>query len=86
MNGLLMKHRMDVVSMSTLKSVVERLRKLETERNNLLLEVDELKKMADAKAKALESEVGMLREELKSLKVLLGVDESDLMSGQKNRK
>lgn len=86
MNGLLMKQRMDVASMSTLKSVVERLRKLETERNNLLLEVDELKKMADAKAKALESEVGMLREELKSLKVLLGVDESDLMSGQKNRK
>ncbi len=72
--------------MSTLKSVVERLRKLETERNGLLLEIDELKKMADAKAKALESEVGMLREELKSLKVLLGVDESDLALGPKNRR
>jgi hypothetical protein len=73
-------------SMSTLKGVVERLRKLETERNSLLLEIDELKKMADAKAKALESEVGMLREELNSLKVLLGVDESDVMTNQKNRK
>jgi hypothetical protein len=86
MNGLLMRHRMVVSSMSTLKNIVERLRKLETERNSLLLEIDELKKMADAKAKALESEVGMLREELKSLKVLLGVDESDLMTGRKIRK
>ena len=47
--------------MSNFKSVVERLRNLENERKNLLLEIDELKKMADSKAKALESEVGMLR-------------------------
>jgi hypothetical protein len=31
--------------------------------------------MADSKAKALESEVGMLREEVKSLRLLLGADE-----------
>jgi hypothetical protein len=86
MNRLLVRHWTDMCSMSTLKGVVERLRKLETERNSLLLEIDELKKMADAKAKALESEVGMLREELNSLKVLLGVDESDVMTNQKNRK
>ena len=38
---------------------------------NLLLEIEELKKMADSKAKALESEVSMLREEVKSLRMIL---------------
>ena len=57
--------------MSTLKSIVERLRKLEGERNSLLLEIDELKKMADAKATALETEISSLRNELKSLKTLI---------------
>ena len=52
--------------------------RLGTERANLLLEIDELKKMAEAKASALESEVGMLREEVLSLKQLLGVAENDL--------
>jgi hypothetical protein len=72
--------------MSTFKNVIERLRTLENERNSLLLEVEELKKMADAKAEALESEVSMLREELKSLKVLLGVDEEELTVGRKSKK
>jgi regulator of replication initiation timing len=61
--------------MSGFKSIVEKLRTLENERKNLLLEIEELKKMADSKAKALESEVGMLREEVKSLRMLLGADE-----------
>lgn len=72
--------------MSTFKNVIERLRTLENERNSLLLEVEELKKMADSKAKALESEVSMLREELKSLKVLLGVDEAEITVGRKSKK
>jgi len=72
--------------MSSLKSVIERFRTLESERNSLLLEIDELKKMADTKAKALESEVSMLREELKSLKVLLGVNEDELVFRQKPKK
>jgi uncharacterized protein (UPF0335 family) len=42
---------------SSFKSTVERIRALEAERKNLLLEIEELKKMADAKAKALESEI-----------------------------
>jgi hypothetical protein len=61
--------------MSGFKSIVEKLRTLENERKNLLLEIEELKKMADSKAKALESEVGMLREEVKSLRMLLGAEE-----------
>jgi len=59
---------------------------LETERRNLMLEIEELKKMADSKAKALESEIGMLREEVKSLRVLLGSEEEEPNLGQKKRK
>ena len=64
-----------MASMNNFKSIVEQVRTLENERKNLLLEIDELKKMADSKAKALESEVGMLREEVKSLRMLLGADD-----------
>ena len=45
--------------MSNIKNTVEQIRSLEAERGNLLLEIEELKKMADAKAKALESEINM---------------------------
>jgi uncharacterized protein YlxW (UPF0749 family) len=62
---------------NTLKNLREKLKTLETERANLLLEIDGLKKMAESKANALESEIGMLREEVKSLKQLLGVSEMD---------
>jgi len=72
--------------MSNFKTVVERIRTLETERRNLMLEIEELKKMADSKAKALESEIGMLREEVKSLRVLLGSEEEEPNLGQKKRK
>lgn len=51
---------------------------MESERRNLLLEIEELRKMADSKAKALENEVSMLREEVKSLRVLLGGGEPEL--------
>ena len=50
-------------TMSNFKSTIERIRALESERKNLLLEIEELKRMADAKAKALESEINMLRDE-----------------------
>ena len=63
--------------MSSFKSTVERIRALETERRNLLLEIEELKRMADAKAKTLESEINMLRDEVKSLRILLSGEEID---------
>jgi len=72
--------------MSSLRNVVERLKTLETERKNLLLEIEELKKMADSKAKALENEISMLREEVKSLRVLLGAEETEPAFGQKKKK
>ncbi len=71
--------------MSNFKSVIERLRTLENERKNLLLEIEELKKMADSRAEALQSEVSMLKEEVKSLRMLLGADEPEPDPGLKKR-
>ena len=62
-------------TVSSFKSTIERIKALETERKNLLLEIEELKRMADAKAKALESEINMLRDEVKSLRLLLSGEE-----------
>jgi uncharacterized protein (UPF0335 family) len=72
-------------TMSNFKAIVERIRTLETERRNLMLEIEELKKMADSKAKALESEVSMLREEVKSLRVLLGAEEEPAFVQKKKK-
>ncbi len=58
--------------MSSLKDTVEKIKNLENEKKNLLLEIEALKKRADAKATELESEVATLREEAKSLKNLMG--------------
>ena len=63
--------------MQTLKNLREKIKTLETERANLMLEIEELKKMAESKVNALESEVAMLREEVKSLKELLGYPEME---------
>ena len=63
--------------MSNIKNKVEQIRSLEAERGNLLLEIEELKKMADAKAKALESEINMLRDEVKELRLLLTGEDND---------
>jgi uncharacterized protein YlxW (UPF0749 family) len=72
--------------MNSVKNLAERLRTLETERKNLLLEVEELRKMADARAKALESEISMLREEVKSLRVLLGAEGAAESEAEKKKK
>jgi uncharacterized protein YlxW (UPF0749 family) len=72
--------------MSNVKSLAERLRTLESERKNLLLEVEELRKMADARAKALESEISMLREEVKSLRILLGAEGAEETEVGKKKK
>jgi len=58
--------------MSSLKDSIEKIRNLEAEKKNLLLEIEELKKLADAKATSLESEIAALREEARSLRILMG--------------
>jgi len=72
--------------MSSIKSTVEQIRALEAERGNLMLEIEELKKMADAKAKALESEINMLRDEVKELRLLLGGEDDVSDLNRKKRK
>jgi uncharacterized protein (UPF0335 family) len=62
---------------SSLKSTIEKIKTLETEKKNLLVEIEGLKKIADAKAISLESEVGVLRDEVKSLKTLVGPESSN---------
>ncbi|MEM2970787.1 MAG: hypothetical protein QXR63_07660 [Candidatus Bathyarchaeia archaeon] len=61
--------------MQTLKNLREKIKALETERANLMAEIEKLKKAAESRVNALESEVNMLREEVKSLRDLLGYTE-----------
>mgnify|MGYP002153768250 CR=1 FL=1 len=61
--------------MQTLKTLREKIKILETERANLMIEIEKLRKVAESKVSALESEVTMLREEVKSLRDLLGYTE-----------
>jgi uncharacterized protein (UPF0335 family) len=62
---------------SSLKNTIEKIKTLEAEKKNLLAEIEGLKKIADAKAVTLENEVGVLRDELKSLKTLVGPESSN---------
>jgi uncharacterized protein (UPF0335 family) len=62
---------------SSLKNTIEKIKTLEAEKKNLLAEIEGLKKIADAKAVTLESEVGALRDEVKSLKTLVGPESSN---------
>jgi septal ring factor EnvC (AmiA/AmiB activator) len=61
--------------MQTLKNLRDKIKTLETERANLMIEIDKLRKVAESRASALESEVTMLREEVRSLRDLLGYTE-----------
>jgi hypothetical protein len=72
--------------MSSLKNTVEKIKNLEDEKRSLLLEIEGLNKMADAKATALESEVGALRDEVKSLKILInGLEPNAEQALKKNK-
>jgi predicted nucleic acid-binding Zn-ribbon protein len=63
--------------MQTLKTLREKIRTLETERAGLMVEIEKLKKVAESRADALENEVNQLREEMKSLRELLGDSEEE---------
>jgi hypothetical protein len=56
----------------TLRVLREKIMILETEQAGLLEEIEELKRAAESRANALETEVDRLRQELKSLRDLLG--------------
>jgi uncharacterized protein (UPF0335 family) len=67
-----MYNRQGVTGMSSLQNTIMKIKNLEAEKKSLLSEIDELNKMADAKASDLEAEVASLREEAKTLKTLIG--------------
>ena len=69
----------------SLRTTVERIKILEAEKKNLLAEIEVLKKTADEKAVALETEVGQLREEVKSMKILLNNPEPNKEPVQTNK-
>ena len=51
--------------------MIEKTKNLETERKNLLIEIEKLKKTVDTKATTLEKKIAELHE-VKSLKIFLG--------------
>ena len=59
----------------SLKNTIEKIKTLEAEKRNLQMEIEALKKLADAKAATLESEVCGLRDEVESLKILVSGNE-----------
>ncbi len=59
------------------KDMIQKLRNLQAERKSLITEIDELKELAAAKATDLENEVAALRDEIKSLKILMNMSEPD---------
>ena len=58
---------------------MEKIRSLEAEKQRLTKEIEGLKMLAESKAASLETEVIALREEAKSLKVIVG-NESQVTS------
>jgi len=73
-------------SASSLKGTIEKLKNLEVEKKSLMLEIEELKKMADAKTVALENEVKELMDEVKMLKdLMLGEKPSERETDKQNK-
>lgn len=58
--------------MLTLTNLREKIKTLEIEKASLMTEIENLRKVAEARANTLENEVGTLREEVRSLRDLLG--------------
>jgi vacuolar-type H+-ATPase subunit I/STV1 len=56
----------------TLRNLREKIKTLETERASLMSEIENLRKVAEARINALESEVNILRDDVKSLRDILG--------------
>jgi uncharacterized Zn finger protein (UPF0148 family) len=63
--------------MQTLANLREKITTLETERASLMVEIENLRKVAESRVDTLESEVSMLRSEAKSLRDVLGYEEEE---------
>jgi hypothetical protein len=58
--------------MVEIRENVERIKLLEIEKKKLLLEIQKLEKIADAKTSKLENEILVLKEQVNSMKVWFG--------------
>ena len=58
--------------MRTLRNLREKIEKLESEKADLLGKIEKLRKAGEERASALETEIATLREEVESMKELLG--------------
>ncbi len=65
----------------TLAILREKIGTLEKERAALLVEVEDLRRVAESRASALESEINQLREEIRSLRELLDLSSMQKTSG-----
>jgi len=61
----------------TKKTLHEKISRMEMDRGSLMLEMGDLEKVAESRADALEDEICQLREEIRSLKELLGSGEEE---------
>jgi len=68
--------------MSSLRKTIERMKNLEAEKKNLILEFEKLNEMADLKAASLEYEIASLREEIESVKMLMAEERKQQPSGK----
>ena len=64
--------------MSSLKSTVDKLKNLEVQKQSLLAEVEELKRIAEAKSNVLANDIANLKEEINSLKALMEAEKPQL--------
>ncbi|KPV64287.1 MAG: hypothetical protein AOA66_0247 [Candidatus Bathyarchaeota archaeon BA2] len=58
--------------MQTLRSLREKIEKLESEKSDLLAEIEKLRKAGEERASVLEEDIATLRKEVESMKKLLG--------------
>ena len=63
--------------MQTLANLREKIKTLEIERANLMVEIEDLRKVAEARVNALENEVMILKNDAKSLRDLLGYQQEE---------
>ena len=61
----------------SIKDKVAKIKNLEAEKLSLLAEVKELNDLADAKANALEDDIASLRDDVQSLKTLMGTEKTN---------
>jgi hypothetical protein len=66
--------------MSNTRDTVIKVKSLEEEKQNLLAQFEELKKLADIRSKSLENEISAIKDQIESLKAIMGQEQSHLLN------